>query len=462
MSISRRQFLAAAAAVTVAGCADPADDDGADRPTAPTAPTLSSAPIGSLVTRWHTDPYALGAYSFLAVGATPEDRAVLQEPIGGRLVLAGEHTDVSAPATTHGALTSGQRAAEQVLAAGIEGLVVIVGAGLAGLGAARTLVDTGADVVVIEARDRLGGRVHTDTSLGVPVDLGASWIHGVDDNPVADLARSLGVEWSATDLESSVTFDDQGSPLDDDVAEAVGTAAYDALAEAVALAEQLDADIDVAAVVDRVLDTMMLDAATLRLVRLDIRRIVEHEFAGALSEISAWWGDEGDEISGAEVVIPTGYGQLVDAIAEGIDIRLSSPVRRIDIRSDRITVTTDAGDTIDGAAAIVTLPLGVLQAGTVMFDPPLPDLHATSIARLGVGALEKVVIATDDDTWTTGTDLFSVTRDDGRFIEWLDLTRHVGTPLAVAFTAASAARQLGDLGDDEIAADALATLRSLG
>jgi polyamine oxidase len=155
----------------------------------------------------------------------------------------------------------------------------------------------------------------------------------------------------------------------------VTAAAYDALADAVVLAEELDDDVDVATVVDRALDAMRLDADTRRLVRLDIRRIVEHELAGDLDEISAWWGDEGAEIAGAEAVIPTGYGQLVDALADGIDVRLSSPVQRITVTDDEVSVTTESGEVITAAAVIVTLPLGVLQAGSVTFDPPLPDSH---------------------------------------------------------------------------------------
>lgn len=443
----------------VAGCADPPDDERGD---SPDEPTTGPRPAQALVTRWVTDPYALGSYSFLAVGATPDDRAALQEPVTARLLLAGEHTDVAAPATTHGALASGRRAAAQVIAAGADGLVVIVGAGFAGLGAARALADAGIDVVVIEARERLGGRVHTDTSLGVAVDLGASWIHGVDGNPVAELARSLGVAWSVTDLESSMTVDDDGVPLDDDTAAAVTDAAYGALADAVALAEELDDDIDIATAVDRALDAQQLDPSTRRLARLDIRRIVEHELAGDLDEISAWWGDEGEEVAGAEAVIPTGYGQLIDALADGIDVRLASPVQRITVTDDEVRVTTESGDVIAAAAGIVTLPLGVLQAGSVTFDPPLPASHTDAIGRLGVGALEKVVFLDSDDTWSTGTELIGITRDDGRFIEWLDLTPHVGAPMAVAFTAGSAARRLADLTDEEIIADALATLRSLG
>ncbi|MEY4229623.1 MAG: hypothetical protein RLZZ362_472, partial [Actinomycetota bacterium] len=218
MPISRRSFLVAAgaslgASLVAVACAeddepnDTATPDGSDVDATGPDATGTSVVEGALVTRWATDPYALGSYSFLPVGATPDDRLALQAPVSRTVFLAGEHTDSDAPATTHGALASGRRAAAQLLAEGTTGPVIVVGAGIAGLGAARVLADESVAVIVVEARDRIGGRIHTDRSLGVPIDLGASWIHGVDDNPVADLATAIGASWSVTDLDRSVTID---------------------------------------------------------------------------------------------------------------------------------------------------------------------------------------------------------------------------------------------------------------
>src|ERR1700758_2136320 len=72
--------------------------------------------------------------------------------------------------------------------------VLIIGAGMAGLGAARNLADAGWPVRVIEARDRIGGRVYTARDLGVPLDMGASWIHGTTDNPLTELATKAQIE----------------------------------------------------------------------------------------------------------------------------------------------------------------------------------------------------------------------------------------------------------------------------
>ncbi|MFK8020407.1 MAG: FAD-dependent oxidoreductase [Pseudomonadales bacterium] len=69
--------------------------------------------------------------------------------------------------------------------------VLVIGAGMAGLTAAKELHNAGHDVRVLEARQRIGGRTHTSTEFGPPLDLGAAWLHGVDNNPLFDVAQSL-------------------------------------------------------------------------------------------------------------------------------------------------------------------------------------------------------------------------------------------------------------------------------
>lgn len=101
--------------------------------------------------------------------------------------------------------------------------VIVIGAGISGLTAARDLGIDGYDVLVLEARDRIGGRIWTSRELGLPIDLGASWIHGFEDNPIARLARRHHIEILRTDI-SSVTparyrsvalYDEDGRRLTD-------------------------------------------------------------------------------------------------------------------------------------------------------------------------------------------------------------------------------------------------------
>jgi polyamine oxidase len=111
-------------------------------------------------------------------------------------------------------LGSGVLAASQLLAGCSSGSdapkerIVVVGAGMAGLAAARRLADAGMDITVLEARDRIGGRMWTDTSLGVPIDLGAAWIHGTENNPLTQLADQIGARRVETDFDRPVLFRD--------------------------------------------------------------------------------------------------------------------------------------------------------------------------------------------------------------------------------------------------------------
>ncbi|MCB0009704.1 MAG: FAD-dependent oxidoreductase, partial [Anaerolineales bacterium] len=97
--------------------------------------------------------------------------------------------------------------------------VLVIGAGMAGLMAARTLHEAGVPVTILEGRDRIGGRTYTDQSLGAPIDLGAAWIHGPDGNPLTPLARQLGIAHAPTDFINRSglavqAYDAQGQPLD--------------------------------------------------------------------------------------------------------------------------------------------------------------------------------------------------------------------------------------------------------
>ncbi len=447
--------------VSLVGCASGNATSSPATTTTDPVPPDTSAPGGgplpakSFVTRWAADPWTLGSYSFLAVGASAGDRDLLATPVSDTLILAGEHTFAAAPALTHGALLSGRAAAQHLLDIGDAQRVVVIGAGFAGLGAARLLVDAGIATVVLEARDRIGGRAWTDSSMGFPVDLGASWIQGVDGNPITQLADTNGVATQVTTEDGAILFDQQLQPVPADevvqieaLAEEVLSAAREVAADGTSLLDAIEAG-----------GAMPTDPRTRILVRDVVRRIIEHEFAAGLDELDATGWDEGEALLGDDVIFPEGFVQIVESLAVGLDIRLDSAVDRIETSRGIIVHLTDSGLTETADAVIVTVPLGVLKSGMIEFDPPLPLEYLTAIDALGMGVLDKIILEFPKVFWPD-VDLIGFTRDDGYFLEWVNLSRHIGRPVLMGFTAADPARTLESFSDADIVDDAVRMLHA--
>jgi polyamine oxidase len=367
-----------------------------------------------LVTRWRADPFALGSYSFLAKGSEPRDRDVLAAPGNGRLFFAGEATDRDFPATVHGALLSGRRAAEEILDNGAAS-VIVVGAGAAGLAAASMMAESGIDVRVLEARDRIGGRVWTDTSLGVPLDLGASWIHGTNGNPLSALADSIKAPRSVTNYENHLVRDAQG-----DVVEP----------------QDFPRDFD--------------DVTT-----------IEHEYAADIGDLSPAADDEGDEFAGGDVIFPNGYLEVLNVLVDGFDVSLSTIVESIDTADG--TAIVDAGEeSFTADAVLITVPLGVLKSGNIEFMPPLGQDRQGAIDRLGMGLLDKVYLQFDEIFWEPEVDLIGyIGPKRGRFAEWLNIAKYTGEPILLGFNASSAAEELETMTNEQVVAEAMTALRDM-
>lgn len=259
--------------------------------------------------------------------------------------------------------------------------ILVVGAGIAGLAAARRLQSAGYTVVVLEGRDRIGGRVWTDDTLGVPLDFGAAWIHGIDGNPIYDLTRQWGITTSVTDFDASGLFYGADELTDEEYAE-VESVVEELGDELEALKAELDDDVSIGAAVDELLaDYADLSARVLVCVRWTIISAIGLEMGEDLTDLSLWAWDEDEAFDGDDVVFPGGYHQIVERLAEGLDIRLNEVVTAIYYDGEGVEVETSSGVFI-ADRVIVTLPLGVLQRGLVAFDPPLPADHQVTGSRI--------------------------------------------------------------------------------
>lgn len=337
--------------------------------------------------------------------------------------------------------------------------VTVLGAGMAGLGAARHLRSNGVEVTVIEARDRIGGRTFTSPLWpDLPVDLGASWVHGETGNPLTAIADEIGAERTETSYLRSVSYDATGHSFDFNAIAARAEALVDAARGAV---DHLDKDISLQAAIEAFPAWKKLAPQDRRALRLAINTRIEHEYSGDWSRLSAWYFDDGKEFPGNQVVFNRGYGPLVRHLAEGLDIRLGEVVIDIAPAGAGVEVTTTRGrHTADHV--IVTLPLGVLKADGIRFTQPLDRNRQRAIDGLEMGLLNKCWLRFDRVFWPADVDWIDyLGPQEGLWADWLSAVPSTGQPLLVGFNAAAAADRLEHLDDRATTASAMEALRAM-
>lgn len=344
---------------------------------------------------------------------------------------------------------------------------IVIGAGMAGVTCARMLADAGRRVVVLEARDRLGGRMHTDRSAGFPVDLGASWIHGIRDSPLWELVRDLGIPTAEFTVGSFQVggrpiedFDGEGRPMD-----AAATARWIAdvdrvdglVLEAVAASSPGETYLDVT---ERALDRSGFAPERIDEIREFFRHRVEEQCGAWIGDLDAHGLDE-DAIEGDEVIFPRGYDELPHRIAAGLDIRLEHVVTEVVRASGGVVVRTGQGD-FAAADVLVTVPLGVLKAADIAFEPPLPEDVAGPISRLGMGVFNKVFLQFPERFWNDDSYALRALGEPGEhWHSWYDVSVVSGRPTLLTFAAGPFGRLMQTRPDEEVVSSAVSALRAL-
>ncbi|CAN7031305.1 hypothetical protein IGI04_030879 [Brassica rapa subsp. trilocularis] len=354
--------------------------------------------------------------------------------------------------------------------------VIVIGAGPAGLTAARHLQRQGFSVTVLEARSRVGGRVFTDrSSLSVPVDLGASIITGIEadvpsermPDPSALVCNQLGLELSVLHgfcpLYDTVTGEKVPPELDDAL-----QGEFNSLIDDMdLLVEEIGKDrankMSLEDGLEYGLQRLRMPHEKVNIERFGIgnsingsfsrtgitgtfkhdgrlkedflnpleRRVMNWHFAhteygcaAVLKEVSLsnWNQDEFyGGFGGPHAMIKGGYSRVAESLAEGLDIRLNNVVSEVSYTSDvsamhnnkhKVIVSTSNGGEYLGDAVLVTVPLGCLKAETIKFSPPLPDWKYSSIKQLGFGVLNKVVLEFSKVFWDDSLDYFGATAEE--------------------------------------------------
>lgn len=337
--------------------------------------------------------------------------------------------------------------------------VLVVGAGIAGLAAAQALSSKGLRVIVLEARHRSGGRIHTLNGF----DLGAHWIHGTEGNPLTNLARRHGLATLFVGGDSTYTggWDRLHFPghaeEEKDHSIMAGDALFDALEQQ---RRQLRTDLPLATCVESALSQLQLNEQELRLARWHLHLLVHEDCAAETAQLSARFWDEGYELYGyGDSILRDGFQGLTDTLARSLDLRLGQPVRRISWHQSGVRVQTDHAQ-FAAPRVIVTLPLGVLKADAVVFDPALPPSKRNAIARLGYGTLAKLGLRFAEVFWPQQAYVFGLAAgSDHGGTTAINLAAVDGTPTLVLLVGGDAGSWLEGLSDAEAQAWGLARLR---
>ena len=332
--------------------------------------------------------------------------------------------------------------------------MVVIGAGVAGLAAARELTLAGRTVAVVEASDRVGGRVRTDRDLGVAFDLGASWIHGTTGNPLTELAQQAGATHHELDFSNVSCFDTGGRRWSGQQFETAETA-FDELLDGLADHGGRDG-VSFATALAQTQPKWSQD----RLRAFFLSSYLTFD-TGDLDQLSSTLYDEGATFEGPEVVLTNGYDLIPQHLAEGLKVLLDHPVSTITSDSTSVTITTPQA-TITADVAIVAIPLGVLKAGTVQFKPPLPASTIEAITSVGFNCVNKFMFVWETSFWDdTDFLLYTPARSD-IFSYFANVNHlHPGANALMTFAYANEARMSEHLSDSDLVSLVMSNLRDM-
>lgn len=332
---------------------------------------------------------------------------------------------------------------------------LVLGAGIAGLAAAQDLTAAGETVTVLEARERVGGRIYTrrDIVEGLPIEMGAEFIHG-EKAPTWDLVNKLDLKtlhWKKTD--DSLVRMETGQLV------------------TMAQARQNDPDFDITRSWGLPDVPVHPDDEDLQhyLQRIGFTRdqiqYTRRSFANAtgesplhISATTALSEMQHDEMGEEDHRVMSGYDRLPQHLAEALDIRLGAVVSHVDWSASPVKVHTANNHTYEADRVVVAVPVGVLQQG-ITFDPALPDDKLTAISDLDMGPGLKLVYVFRDPILPEGiTALYSAQNPP---MWWSPSFGHEDAPLHVitAFATGDWARSLFNMGADGMIQQGLQTLR---
>lgn len=329
--------------------------------------------------------------------------------------------------------------------------VIIIGAGIAGLAAANHLKNQGCSVKLLEARDRVGGRVAIDHSFGSPVDLGASWIHGATDNPVYDRLKQLGVKMTP--------YDDTGCDPECSSDLLFYDADYQLIVDSKPLTEAFGHALTHLHQINHIsaLKDILPKAMPKGFEEWVAKRISIWEGAEPEQIRVSDWPEDGDLI-GDQFFVAESHLALLNDLSADLEIEFNTTVKEINY-VDRISIETNQ-ETYTADAVIITVPVACLKAHDIIFRPQLPEAFTNAIDCYGTGLINKIILECDACHWPQNASaIFQLSEDDNDFYGFINLYPMKGKPSLLTFTQGDKAFEMERWSDEQIKEKAQAQLR---
>ena len=350
--------------------------------------------------------------------------------------------------------------------------VIVIGAGVSGLSAAQKLCNDGnVKVIVLEARERIGGRIATNhhfgqagKGIGHTVENGASWIHCMEGNPITKLVGCDKI--AVTDYENISVYDLHGCVYSQDQLRSARERSEWLLEEAQKFVENnccclkaMKTDMSIKKAISVIDQDFSKDA----LLNWYLTIMVEDDYGGSMDDISALFFDKDEEFHGMDCVIPSGYDGLCNELARKLDIRNEVVVSKIDHNSvDCVVIETNCGE-FKASKLICTLPLGVLKNENVKFSPELCADKLEAMKYISMGNLNKVHLLFDQVHWPNKS-FFGCTEigTRGKYVYFFNCAKfYSNCPILVAFAIGGFASVMESHDDNTIVNDTMRNIRHM-
>lgn len=338
--------------------------------------------------------------------------------------------------------------------------VVVIGAGIAGISAARQLEAAGYRVTVLEASRRIGGRIYTNRDLGVPIELGASRVHGTRNNPLIPMFQLTGTGYIQVDWNNLAGAESDGTPLDTVELSKVRDRIMGVFRRAFFRNLLGGGDFPIEQIVQRELNRRELTRTERRIFYFGITS-AEMTNASSFAETSWKYVLDYQAFAGGDYFITNGYDAVTNMLATNLDIQTGVKVTKIDYAGTRVKVDTDSG-IIQADRVVITVPLGVLKANDIAFTPELSADKQDAIVRMGMGLINKVAIRFPKVFWPAHVHALAHGTDNrGEFQAFVNIAHYTGDPILVAFVPGWFQNGIEELSDADATASAVEVLRRM-